>query len=463
MSTCNAFLLRAVASELHFWILGGSVFRLNERSSGLSFVRFGFFASVCVSLMCSQYACSGGPQTEATSNDGGVVETIYIEKKAVLKPESIKVLNLKTTPCSLPAALKGDETLSIGVLDPIGTLAGGQAGLFRYDKEKGIFSSISTEPVMGIVPWGTDRLVVVRPNVIQLWDGTLQATDLASQLEGAPILSVFGRSKDEIWIGTNKKLWQLKGEQLSSFVEKGIRWMRGLQGGKSIVLQDTDGKFSVLKEVDGAWTLRSLADENQSLDWVLPLEDDQLWGIFNGQLFLRKVEGDQASWWPYLLDPDDKNEEKVPLKMLRLMPAAKQIWVFTGADLYRIEKETVSRQSAFDGVGTIDTAVVASDGALWLSGEKCVRVGDESEALTYTKHVEPFIRLNCTRCHTDKGGVAFPLDTYEQVKEAMEPTKPNQRNLVDVILDGSMPSDRKPLVGGDAELLKVWKAGGYQK
>ena len=131
------------------------------------------------------------------------------------------------------------------------------------------------------------------------------------------------------------------------------------------------------------------------------------------------------------------------------------LWVVLDGDIRRLTGTTVDilpRPSSLVSPVAVD---VSGDGALWIADATTLsRFGHEGPDVTWETDIAAFAADNCTRCHANLG-IAHPLDTYDSwVAEVDE--------IIEEVAAARMPQDDKPLIGGNAELIRRWKDGGLK-
>jgi hypothetical protein len=245
---------------------------------------------------------------------------------------------------------------------------------------------------------------------------------------------------------------------------KGVRSLLWVASVKTLLVKDADGKDVILRQDDfGQWQQRSFENEGPTLLQVLPASRSDYWGMSANSLWLRKQRETTAAWWPYRLQPNDKDEETLTLQRIAIEDKSGFAWVFTPTELFRLEGEDASRMPRPAEISADITFVQsADDGTLWVADrQNLVRIGQATASITYNQHIGPFLsKTRCTNCHASVGGQAFPLETFEQVK-------PRAQKIVDALKGVSgvlaMPPAGYPLVGGDAALVERWIKDGLKQ
>lgn len=90
--------------------------------------------------------------------------------------------------------------------------------------------------------------------------------------------------------------------------------------------------------------------------------------------------------------------------------------------------------------------------------------GDIPTNVTYSENVRPIIQSNCIRCHQEPpiNGAPMPLIDYDKVKQAIL-----ERGLLDRISraqgsQGLMPNGGPRLSQTNIDIIKKWRAQGFQ-
>ncbi|MCK6512115.1 hypothetical protein L6R29_19450 [Myxococcota bacterium] len=359
---------------------------------------------------------------------------------AILKPKVIATISPEVTVFPLPEKLKGKEVLRFASVSGGDTLIGGVGGFFVL-KEKTFTLASDQVDVIGIAPWLQGGFAVATSDRIYLWDSQLQTTLLHQQLANSPITALAAYREGSLWIGTRDKLWRYENERLVSFDDiKGVRSLLWIASLKTLIVKNLDGMDVILRQDDlGRWQQRSFESEGVAL---------------------RETT---AAWWPYRIQPNEKNEETLALQQIALEATSGFAWVFTPTELFRIEGDDASKMPRPSAISA-DISLIhsASDGTLWVADrQNLVRIGQATSSITYSQHIAPFLsKTRCTNCHASVGGQAFPLETYEQVK-------PRAQKIVDALSAApgvlAMPPAGYPLVGGDAALIERWIKDGSKE
>lgn len=410
-----------------------------------------------------QTDAGGGPesQPEQPANDAPVTDGGSLNWKGYLEPTQIDDnTQLKVKPYTLPEGLKGEDFVTIYTSASVGTLIGTKVGLYRVDDTAGTLTLVNKGAVVGIAAWSDGSVVVARPDVLQLWDGTLQPTQLHKQLDGSPITTLFARKDGELWIGTENRLWRLEGDKLSHFDPLGgVRWLSALFDADTLLLQDMQGNFLALREENKEWYKLAFADEQQNLEQIAPVSGAKFWGLREGQLWLRKPqEGSQSqvAWWPFRIQADQDGKETKAVEAIVLDPKFGQTWTITAGDFFRISETRALRVKRPAELTGKVSPLVSNDGVLWAAGaSKVYRIGQDGPVITYAKHIQPFFDKNCTRsnCHNEGGSAFPPLTTYAVAKAKVN-------RIITLLEQKRMPADKRPLEGGDVQLIRRWLEGG---
>ncbi len=419
----------------------------------------------CTTPTSTESSAETAQESESTDGaSGDVSPENNPDQIAILKPKVIATISPEVTVFPLPEKLKGKEVLRFANVSGGDTLIGGVGGFFVL-KEKTFTLASDQVDVIGIAPWLQGGFAVATSDRIYLWDSQLQTTLLHQQLGNSPITALAAYREGSLWIGTRDKLWRYENERLVSFDDiKGVRSLLWVATLKTLIVKDSDGKDVILRQDDlGQWQQRNFESEGVALIQALPASRSDYWGLSDKGLWLRKQRETTAAWWPYRIQPNEKNEETLALQQIAIEATSGFAWVFTPTELFRIEGEDASKMPRPSEISA-DISLIhsASDGTLWVADrQNLTRIGQATSSITYNQHVAPFVsKTRCTNCHASVGGQAFPLETYEQVK-------PRAQKIVDALKAApgvlAMPPAGYPLVGGDAALIERWIKDGLKE
>lgn len=419
---------------------------------------------LCWILLGVLSACSGpnqnNPDGGAPNTDAGGQQPDTPPQYNYISPnKTAGLLDVKTY--ALPKELQNDTTLHINGQKGNSALVGGKKGLYQIVEKK--LNLIDKGIVTGIVPWGELKVLIARPDKIQLWSGSLEETALFKQLDGSLITNLKLHGKDEAWIGTQKSLWTLKNDSLTQYSQiPGIRQLFAYAGSTAMAVHTQKGEFLAMRWRDKeGWTQQSFSDEDLALQALFPNTRNEFWGLTEDGMYQRKLEKKKAAWWPYRLDADSKGVEKKQIEAVALDPSAGYVWAVTAGNLYRLKGDnTALSLPRPKGMAKAIRATVSNDGALWVSdGKNLYRFGNDGPAVSFTTNVAPFLKSNCNSCHNsgkDAAARIFPFEKYEEVKKSVA-------DMIKAIDQKRMPPEPKPFTNGDVNTLRRWVAGGYAR
>lgn len=347
--------------------------------------------------------------------------------------------------------------LHVATLGP-DTLLGGSGGLLKVTGEG--LERLDDEPVAGIALHASEnKLVIARPDRIDVFDGRdVAKVSIYKQLDGSPVTAIGARGTAEIWIGTSRSLWRLADGALSRFQQiEGVKHVVSFAGATRLVLRDARDAVVALKQAPGdTWLMRPLSMKSAPQQ-IVPRPDGSLLALADGALWVFRdaADGQAAAWQPMTFGESARSLEDV--RQLALSPRDGTLWIVAEKHLYRLDGDSLVQVLRPSGLAEVVAARVADDGALWLADASTLyRIGETGPPPTYADDVQPFIAANCTRCHAHQAEGSNPLDTFARVKASVDA-------LISAIETQRMPADRKPLVGGDANLLRRWRIGGTKR
>jgi hypothetical protein len=416
-------------------------------------------ASASLGLLLA--ACEGGPSGGAASTtahdaaaggdggsggSGGAADASAGDSSdapEVVRPATVVTETRDTARFALPDGFDAN-TLHVSTLQDGTALVAGPGGLLRL--VGGALQPVDDAPAWGVAAAGEGALIAT-PDGLRYWDGASQPSPLGDAVGDATV-RVLATRGDEIWLGGDAGIWRLSGDALDRFDVPGpVTAIAAAAGADHVVASFADGPDLALRASADAWTQHAFSDE--PVEHVVPGPGARLFGRSGGRLLERVATDGEAVWRPVALTPD--GDAVTDLDALVPDPAAGALWVLTGGALARIEAErTVTGERPS---GTVVGAT--ADGSIWLvDGTDLVRAtpAHEVAAPTWSADVQPFAAANCDRCHGPLG-TAPPMNTYEEWVDRVD-------RIVERLGDGSMPSDRRPLTGGDVDLVRRWREGG---
>jgi len=338
--------------------------------------------------------------------------------------------------------------------DGIFTLVGGRGGL--YTLTSSTFTRVSTDAVSGMSAIPGVGIAVVIGGGLSLFDGQLEESPI-SEAVGQTISSIATRNT-EIWIGGTSGLWIHADGHLRRFTGMGaIESVETASAASTVVALGPGGARYALRASGSRWTTTDLADEAQ-VDRVFAGPGGRLFGLHGDRLLERVVTAtDTVAWREFAIDSGAA--DTIDAEATAIDPASGALWIARASGLARLDTAaghvtTVARPSPF---GRIVSASATLDGALWVSdGVGLARVGTAGPPPTFGR-IARFGADNCARCHSSVARVARPiLDGYEDWAT-------NIGKIVQVLTEGRMPSDRRPLVGGTVQLIIDWRDGGLRR
>ncbi len=391
-------------------------------------------------------ACSG-PKDPVKANEQKTQANTNSNSQSAGKATTLSVAS-STYP--LPEDLaKQQASFRLGSIAKLGTLVGGATGLYHLSNGK--LSSLEQEPVVAIAPWRGKFLVIAQTKQLVVWDG-----ELHQPLKfGSAILDVAAQSDHILWIATTKQLWRLQNDKLEAFASiKDVRKLYSFTGSSYVVAQDKEGVFFFFRtDSTGKLLWSRLEKTAPSVEQLVPGFNGMLWGLSKGKLVVRETKDGKVRWGEYDWTQwgDDKLAEKVgALQWLISDVHNGRLWAVGKTSIVSIYGKKVSYGERPAALSRIKSLVATSDSTLWVNDGKQLHQLTRTQAasITYEGQIAPFMKKNCWRCH-QKVGPGRPLDDYELVKKFIG-------SILKQIESGGMPTDGKPLVGGDANLLKRW-------
>lgn len=371
----------------------------------------------------------------------------------IVRPASVDTISLGLSTFTLPPELAGDSTLSVAELASSGVLVGGRGGLFAASD--GVLTPIDSAPVRALAALEGHGIVVAGAAGLSLFDGSLQAPELAEALAGQE-LSALATRGGELWIGASGQLYRYTDGALESFAAlPGVTTISTHSGASALVLEDGSGAITALRDDGGSFSMQPLGEE-VSASAVVAASGDVLLALAGGALYARvDVDDGAVAWRPVALEASAEAVGASGVEAVTVDPTSGAAWITGGAVLSRLDRGRVAVVERPAGLGVVSASAVTLDGALWLSdGAQLVRLGSDRPPVAYAE-IAAFSESNCDRCHRSLG-VAHPLDSYEAWAAEVD-------RIVSAIDEGRMPQDGAPLIGGTVELVKRWRADGLRR
>ncbi len=369
--------------------------------------------------------------------------------------EGVSPLSVAVVEIPLPDAFAKEKTFWLGSVKSLGTLIGGDSGLFHLGNNT--LRDIDNGSVVGIAPWRGEFLVIAQKNQLLVWDSDLHESQLDSSFAKQDIVTISAQFDDTLWIATKDALWRLKDKEMVSFESlKGVVNLHTFLGSAFVVAKRDNGNFFVLgTDPQGELRVNELQSSAPSLQSLVPAPDGTLWGLSDGKLVRRRptVDGfvwQDVSWSEWSPEPDKLQESLGAIEHLGLDVNSGRLWLVTENAIVAILGKQLQWAPRPEVLKDVKTITATLDTTFWvMDGSKVHRfVRTESAEISYEGQIATFMKNNCLRCHADVGP-GRPLNTYESVKALTESIlKQLEQNL--------MPPDQKPLVGGDALLFKRW-------
>ena len=200
----------------------------------------------------------------------------------VVRPASVQELALDLSQQALPAQLTSAD-LFVASSVTLGTIAGGEAGLFVQGS--GGFELLDETPVRGLVNLDGDSFLVGREDGLRIWDGALKGTTLDESVGEAAITALAAQGED-IWIATSDALFVLEADGLTTFSElAGVTSISAFAGSKDVLLRASDG-LTVLRAQGDDWVVQSLDEE--PVEQALPGVGDRIIGL-DGDALVERI------------------------------------------------------------------------------------------------------------------------------------------------------------------------------
>jgi hypothetical protein len=417
------------------------------------------------------------PPTDDPTKDAGPTEqpptdTLIpdeVVRPAIITPTGFTTDKFSTKLYTLPAVLASETKLFFAIHATVTTVFGGKTGFYRLNNTRAI--RVDKTPVVGVANWKDTDIIVAQAKQLYMWDGTtLSPTNFAKNLGGATITALVERTKQSVWIGTNKSLWLLDGDKLREFKDvKDVVSLVYAPSKKILLAMDSKGSISAMQEKPaGTWNLRSFDGEGVNVKMMTSYKGAALhfWGVdANNTLLLRKVDAANAAWWLYRLKPDANDDETVNIKHVVFQKQTEHTWAMSNTMLYQLSEgnsSTFKIPTGATGIGTIKTANSTSDGSLWLSdGKKFLWIGQKAVATSFKNDVEPLVKKYCSAaCHSSSGTKRKQkpyFETFAQVKAQVGRmiTRMEQAS-------GFMPPGGPRVPANEIGVFKSWVAGGHQ-
>lgn len=348
----------------------------------------------------------------------------------VTAPWQAPTQSWQVVPEALTAVAEHDGRVLIGQQGRLSELGLGGASL------------IAELPVLALATLiGVGIVVLDGDGGLHVWDGELHPSPLDEALDG-PAAAITVR-RDELWIATAASLYRWDGGDLTHVAHaagrvQGVRSSDRLAAGQALITPEESG-FEVI-------------------DLGVPtfVTQDAVLGLFEGGLW---------GW-------QDKNWAHTGLDQVSavLVDPLGVAYARTRAGVVRLDSQGAwSLRAGQDWAASLNGLWSgAGDGLLTLVGTELmlpepVTDGGEGEGeadepapdpeISYTADVAPFSEASCERCHKPLG-IARDLTTYAAWVA-------NVDLAIMAIDDGRMPQDGGGLIGGDAQLLRRWRNGGF--
>lgn len=370
--------------------------------------------------------------------------------------KTIESVTLGQAQYALPAQTFSQKGFSVGHIPKKGMLLGDLTGLYLFRNDK--LQALELDPIVGLTPWRQQYILAAGPKELMVFDGELQKLNFTEKLglKQHTIFAIAAQQDDVLWISTSAHLWRLKHDKIEAYTSlKDIRSMWSYVGSDYVVLQNSKGALSLLrKRSDGSIEHASLPKDSPTFTTLFPGVGNTLWGLSEGVIYVQEHKDGQIRWLEYPLQT--KEQKTDPITSIHLDPNTGHIWAMGTQQIYLINDKKVLRTQQPSSISQKSHIAVAA-GAMWISDSKKLHllIHQTSQDITYEGQVSLFMKKNCWRCH-QQVGPGRPLDTYDLIKN-------NIQSIIQQIEKGTMPSDQKPLIGGDVKLLKQWMENKFPK
>lgn len=392
--------------------------------------------------------------------DAGPAPDVVI-KTAIIVPTSFSPSTLTEQSWTLPTSFRKAVRLHFVLHAGVTPMVGAASGLFELHGKT--LKRVDSTPVVGLIRQGA-VVVVASANEIRLWDGrTLAPTRISKHLKGDTITALEYQAKDAFWLGTQKALWLYAQGQLQSFPAiKGVKRILAQPLKKLVLIEDLQGRFSALHQVNDTWRLRAFSAEKIPLHSMAPQAGTTInfWAMDQKKdLWLRKAKKSEAAWWMYRLKPDTDDRETVDVRHMLYQRKEEQTWIVAANVLYRLSESNVLILKRPNQLKKILHLGSTLDGSMWLSdGMRLFRIASKVVQLSYAKDIAPILKTSCLGCHKAGGRASFaPFTTYQEVK--------NRGALIAQRIEGkggSVMPPKQALSSDKIAKIKAWVSGGMQ-
>ena len=368
---------------------------------------------------------------------GGCIAAESDQASSYRFPAAAELLSIEATPLTTSTRIE-----SVAAVEGLGTFFGGPDGLFRQDGTS--LTEIDRTPVAALAAWST-TLLVARADGLWIYDGNLVASPLSDDLEGPPV--ALSAADLGLWIGHSGGLDEVRSAQRTRWWSNPTARIATHAQTDRLVL-DNRVLLSLTNE-----TATSL--DTTGSDPVVVAFDGQLYRRATDAITVRVEDTAGVSWRNVSFGDDDAPQATA---FMAADPNDGRLWFGTDAELVRIDDRGLAKATPPYSLGAVQFAAVDEAGVLWLSdGQQLVGLGEPTgrPAVTWTADIADFSAANCERCHSAIG-TARPLDTYEAWVAEVDA-------IIGVLLEGRMPLDGAPLVGGTVALVEQWKQDGLQE
>lgn len=399
------------------------------------------------------FACSGPSENNNNSNTN--TNSNSNENTNNPPPEGVSSLSVATAQITLPDAFTKEPGFLLGSVQSLGTLIGGDSGLFHLGNNK--LSDIDNGSVVGIAPWRGQFLVIAQKRQLLVWDAELHESKLAASFGDNDVVAIAAQSNDVLWISTKDALWRLEDKKLVAFDSiKNVVKLTTFLGSQLVVAQREDGTFFVFgTDKEGSLQLNELQNNAPKLESFVPAADGTLWGLSNGKLVRRKVvekgfQWDDVSWEEWTQEPQKLATSFGKLERLQVDVDSGRLWVVSEKAIILIQGKGLLWMERPEAIKTVKGIWANLNSTLWLGDGTHIHrfVQSGTTDITYEGQITTFMKNNCLRCHADVGP-GRAINTYELVKKYAE-------SIVEQLEKNAMPPDQKPLVGGDVLMFRRW-------
>jgi mono/diheme cytochrome c family protein len=92
----------------------------------------------------------------------------------------------------------------------------------------------------------------------------------------------------------------------------------------------------------------------------------------------------------------------------------------------------------------------------------------QDTTVSFARDIRPILERSCTECHGGGESVEMGLDltSYDGLMAGsdegtvVEPGKPDESYLIDMVKNGDMPEEGNPLTPEEIDIIRKWIAGG---